>query len=115
MNLGTSLGMNLWHSILLLAVIWALTFAMRAAPFVLRKWLADNDIVRDIGALLPVGVMVVLTAYTVRGTSFAGYDWVAPFVGILVTVLLHLWRSNVLLSLVGGVASYSVLYFMLGA
>lgn len=107
--------MNLWHSILIMLVIWALTFSMRAAPLVLRRWLDDNEIVRNIGTLLPVGVMVILTAYTVRDTSFAGYDWVAPLVGIVVTVLLHLWRSNVLLSLVGGILSYSILYFTLGA
>ncbi|MDJ1371234.1 branched-chain amino acid transporter permease [Gulosibacter molinativorax] len=105
--------MNVWHSVLLLVVIWAITFALRAAPLVLRRWLSDNELVRDIGALLPVGVMVILTAYTVRDMSFAGTEWVAPVVGILVTVLLHLWRSNVLVSLVGGVASYSVVYFAL--
>lgn len=80
----------------------------------MRRWLRDNETVRDIGALLPVGVMVILTAYTVRDMSFSAYDWVAPVVGILVTVLLHLWRSNVLVSLVGGIASYSVIFFTLG-
>lgn len=107
--------MNIWHSVLLLIVIWALTFAMRAAPLVMRRWLRDNELVRDIGALLPVGVMVILTLYTIRDASFAGADWVAPFVGIAVTVLLHLWRSNVLISLVGGIASYSILYFTFAA
>ncbi|MGO1545520.1 MAG: branched-chain amino acid transporter permease [Gulosibacter sp.] len=106
--------MNVWHSVLLLVVIWAITFALRAAPLVARRWLRDNELVRDIGALLPVGVMVILTVYTIRDTSYAGYDWVAPFVGVVVTVVLHLWRGNVLLSLVGGVASYSILYFTLG-
>lgn len=105
--------MNPWHSILLLLVIWALTFAMRGAPLVLRRWLRDNEIVRDIGALLPVGVMVILSLYTLRDVSFATEAWLAPFVGVLVTVLLHLWRGNVLISLVGGIASYAVVHFAL--
>ncbi|SJM68184.1 branched-chain amino acid transporter permease [Gulosibacter sp. 10] len=104
--------MNPWHSVALLAVIWAITFALRAAPLVARRWLRDNEFVRDLGALLPVGVMAVLVLYTVRDVVWVDLQWIAPAVGILVTVALHLWRANVFLSLVGGVGVYSAVLLL---
>lgn len=101
--------MNPWHTAALLAVIWAVTFALRAAPFAASRWLRENDFVRDLGLLLPVGVMAVLVVGMLQDTPWSGWGWVPSIAGVGVTAALHFWRDSVLLSLVGGIAAYGVL------
>lgn len=101
--------MNPWHTAALLAVIWAVTFALRAAPFAASRWLRENDFVRDLGLLLPVGVTAVLVVGMLQDTPWEGWGWVPSIAGVAVTAALHLWRDSVLLSLVGGIAAYGVL------
>lgn len=101
--------MNPWHTAALLLVIWAVTFALRAAPFAASRWLRDNEFIRDLGLLLPVGVMAVLVVGMLQDTPWAGWAWVPSIAGVVVTAALHFWRDNVLLSLVGGIASYGLL------
>lgn len=100
--------MNAQHSALLLAVIVAVTFMLRAAPFLFGRWLRDNELVRDLGVVLPLGVMTILAISTLRDLEWVDARWLPSLLGVAVTAALHLWRSNVLLSLVGGVAAYAV-------
>ena len=102
------------HSLLIVLVAAAVTFALRAAPFLAGKWLRENALVRDLSLLLPIGVMTVLVVYSVRGIEWIDWRWAPPLVGIAVTAGLHLWRSNVLLSLVGGVAAYWAMLALVG-
>lgn len=101
--------MNPWHTAALLLVIWAVTFALRAAPFAASRWLRDNEFIRNLGLLLPVGVMAVLVVGMLRDTPWEAWAWVPSIAGVAVTAALHFWRDNVLLSLVGGIASYGLL------
>jgi branched-subunit amino acid transport protein AzlD len=101
--------MSPWHTAALLAVIWAVTFALRAAPFAASRWLRDNDFVRDLGLLLPVGVMAVLVVGMLQDTPWDGWGWVPSIGGVVATAVLHFWRDSVLLSLVGGIATYGIL------
>lgn len=105
--------MNLTHSIAIIAVMAVITFALRALPFAFGKWLREQPVVRELSLLLPIGVMTVLVVYSLRDTSFAGTDWVAPTVGVVVTAGLHLWRWNILLSLVGGIGAYGITLLIL--
>ncbi|NLT25608.1 MAG: branched-chain amino acid ABC transporter [Microbacteriaceae bacterium] len=102
------------HSLLIIVVAAAVTFGLRAAPFLGGKWLRENALVRDLSLLLPIGVMTVLVVYSVRGIEWAGWAWAPPLVGIAATAALHLWRWNVLLSLVGGVAVYWGMLVLVG-
>lgn len=91
------------------------TFALRAVPFLVVERLRESRIVGWLGARMPVGIMVILVVYTLRDTSFA----VAPHgvpeaVALAVTVGLHLWRRNALLSIVGGTLLYATLLALLG-
>ncbi|RRJ86962.1 branched-chain amino acid ABC transporter [Gulosibacter macacae] len=106
--------MNVWHSLAIIGVSALVTFFLRATPFMAGKWLREQPLVRDLSLLLPIGVMTVLVLYSVRDISWAGWAWVPPVLGIAVTAGLHLWRWNVLLSLVGGIAAYALALWVLG-
>lgn len=105
--------MNLTHSIAIIAVMAVITFGLRALPFAFGRWLREQPVVRELSLLLPIGVMTVLVVYSLRDTSFAGTNWVAPAVGVVVTAGLHLWRWNILLSLIGGVGTYGITLLIL--
>lgn len=54
---------------------------------------------------MPVGVMVILAVYTLRTFNQNVPDQAWPtMLALAVTVVLHLWRRNILLSIVGGTA-----------
>jgi len=86
------------------------TFALRAAPFLVVERLRGSRIVGWLGAKMPVGIMVILVVYTLRGTTFAAAPHGIPeAIALAVTVGLHVWRRNALLSIVAGTLTYAAL------
>ncbi|QCQ92928.1 branched-chain amino acid transporter permease [Rhodococcus sp. SGAir0479] len=92
-----------------LAVIMAVTFALRAVPFAVIAPLRSSALVHYLGAHMPVGIMLVLAIYTLRDVSLAPASSAPAGVALAVTVGLHLWRSHALLSIVGGTVAFMVL------
>ena len=93
-----------------LGVFLAVTFTLRAAPFLVVERLRESRAVAWLGARMPVGIMVILVIYTLRepaGTTAP--RGIVEAVALAVTVGLHLWRRNALLSIVGGTAVYAAL------
>lgn len=81
----------------------AVTFVLRAAPFALVARLRESRLLPWLGARMPVGIMVILAVYTVHDTDFGDCAQLSPLlVGLAVTVGLHLWRHNPVLSIVAG-------------
>ena len=55
-------------------------------------------------------IIAMLIVYCLRGVSFAAPGgWVPQLVSVAAVVILHLWRSNTLLSIFGGTILYMVL------
>ena len=87
-------------------VVAVITYICRAAPFVLLRRKQDAPLLTFLPRAMPLGVMVVLIAYTVGEVGPAPSSWLPPLVGIGTTAGLHLWRGSMALSLVGGTAAY---------
>lgn len=88
----------------------AVTWALRALPFVLLAPLRDSKLLPYLAERIPVGVMVILTVYTLRHVDIIDMPSVIPaVVGVLVTAVLHLWKANMLLSIAAGTASFALL------
>jgi branched-subunit amino acid transport protein AzlD len=95
---------------LLVGVSAAVTWALRALPFAVLAPMRGSAVVRYLGVHMPVGVMVMLTIYTLRAAPQSGglaVGWLA--VGVVVTAGLHLWRGQALLSILVGTATYVTL------
>lgn len=83
----------------------AVTWTLRAAPFLLLGRLEHSELLTYLGQRMPVGILIILTAYTMRDTSFSRLDSAAPMMcGLVVTVGLHLWKRNPTLSIFAGTA-----------
>lgn len=83
----------------------------RFTPFLLfpeRK--TPPEVVSYLGRVLPPAMMGLLVVYCLKGVSFSASPHGLPeLIAIAVIVLLHRWRSNVLLSIAGGTIVYMVL------
>ena len=70
---------------------------------------SHRPLMQFLSRTMPLGVMVVLVAYTLGDLS-ADLGRSAALVGaVAITTGLHLWRGNVALSLIVGTASYALL------
>ena len=105
--------MNL-HSILIVAVVAAVTIALRFLPFFIfggkRK---TPEIILYLGKVLPYAIMGMLVIYCLRsittGSIGAG---AAQIIACTAVAVLHLWKRNTLISIIGGTVIYMVLVQM---
>ena len=72
------------------AVVAAITFACRIAPFALLRGRRNSPLLGFLSAAMPLGVMIVLVAYTLDGVSTDPATWAPAAAGIASTAALHL-------------------------
>jgi branched-subunit amino acid transport protein AzlD len=85
----------------------AVSFALRALPFVAAQWLNKHPLVHRLGEFLPLAIMTLLLVHSAVGN--AADDPAAPWpelLAVALVVLLQWWRRNALLSIVLGVCAY---------
>lgn len=102
---GVTLGMV--ASVLIPVAV--VTVLLRSLPFPLLKFLRGNQFIGLLGRMMPVGVMVVLVVYTLFGQVSAPGGILASMIGVAVTLLLHMWRKDSGLSILGGTLTYMAL------
>lgn len=88
-----------------LAIAVSITVALRAAPFIARSGVKDSPLLADLGRWMPLGAVTILAVYCLSLIDVAGPGHGAgPLAGVAVTAGVHLWRRNVVLSIVAGTA-----------
>ena len=105
--------MNL-HSILIVAVVALVTIALRFLPFFIfggkRK---TPEIILYLGKVLPYAIMGMLVIYCLRSVTTGSMgNSIAQLLACGVVVVLHLWKRNTLISIIGGTIAYMVLVQM---
>ena len=91
------------------AVSAAVTWGLRALPCTALAPLRASA-AGYLSARMPLGVMVILLAYTLRKLPLADPVRALPdILALAITLGLHLWRRNAVLSILGGTASYVAL------
>lgn len=66
--------------------------------------------IQFLGRHLPLAVFALLIVYCLRHVSIIdGNHGLPEFLGIAVTVMLHLWKRQMLVSIAGGTIAYMVL------
>ncbi|MCX4835475.1 AzlD domain-containing protein [Streptomyces sp. NBC_01016] len=97
------------YAIAAVLVTAAVTWALRALPFAALAPLRESATVQYLSRRMPAGVMVILVVYCLRDLPVTEVGAVAPLAALAVTVGLHLWRRNALLSILGGTVVHVVL------
>lgn len=99
------------YSLLIVAVVALVTALLRFLPFFvfggrrpIPKW------VQYLGSVLPYAIMAMLVVYCLKDVSFAVFaGWLPSAISVAVVVVLHIWKRNTLLSIIGGTVCYMVL------
>lgn len=97
------------HAFLLIAVVSLVTMGIRFLPFaVFRK--KTPKLVLYMGKVLPFAIMGMLVVYSLKHVSLLkGNHGIPEFIGVILVVILHKWKHNTLLSIVGGTLAYMLL------
>ncbi|MFH8573723.1 branched-chain amino acid transporter permease [Streptomyces sp. NPDC017993] len=97
------------YAIAAVLVAAAVTWALRALPFAALTSLRASSTVQYLSTRMPAGVMVILLAYCLRDLPLTHARSLAPLAALAVTVGLHMWRRNALLSILGGTTAHVIL------
>lgn len=85
------------------------TILVRALPFLIFQKETPRYILY-LGNALPPAIFAMLVVYCLKGVSIvSGTHGIPEAIGIAVTVLLHLWKKQTLLSIAGGTLCYMFL------
>ena len=79
-----------------------------------RRGGGRGPLVGLLSSAMPLGVVIVLVAYTLDGVGPAPATWLPALAGIGTTAGLHLWRRSIGLSLIGGTGIYVIVSLLLG-
>ncbi len=87
-----------------------ITFLLRLLPFGLKKALAGSELLDALSHWIPLGAVALLAIYAVAKINYSSFATAAPYLaGLVVTVAVHLWRKNMVLSMVAGTVTCVVL------
>ena len=101
--------MDKLHSLALILIMAALTAALRFLPFVMFSKGTPKTIVY-LGNLLPNAIMAMLVVYCLKNVSFtASSHGIPEALAVFLVAVLHKWKHNMLLSILGGSAAYMLL------
>lgn len=100
--------MTLAEQIITIALCAFATMLTRFLPFIIfsekRKTPA---IIQYLGEKLPAAIFGMLVVYCLRNVNIMqGNHGIPEAFSIIVTIILHLWRKQLLLSIAGGTATY---------
>ncbi len=103
--------MTITQQIITIGLCIAGTMLMRFLPFILfnenRKTPA---FINYIGKVLPAAVFGMLVVYCLRNVNILhGSHGLPELIAIIITICLHLWKRQMLLSIAGGTVSYMLL------
>lgn len=98
-----------------IAVMAGITLFLRVLPFAVFGKRKTPAFIEFLGKFLPYAIMGMLVVYCLKGVSFGSAPFGIPEgIAVALVVLLHVWKRNTLLSIVGGTAGYMLLLQMVG-
>lgn len=103
--------MTEFHAIVIIAVVSAVTLALRFLPFLIfRENRKTPAIIEYLGKVLPCAIMGMLVVYCLKDVTLSSaVGWLPQFIGCAVVAGLHIWKRNTLLSIGVGTVCYMLL------
>lgn len=99
------------QSLIVILVIAITTFLTRVIPFIL--FLASRktpEYINYLGKVLPFAIIGMLIVYCLKSTGVNAYPYGLPeIISVTAVIVIHLWKSNSLLSIGSGTLIYMLL------
>lgn len=97
------------HSLLIILVAAAVTFLIRALPFILFRGSTPASVVY-LSNVLHYAIMGMLVVYCLKSTPVLESPHGLPeMISVTLIIVLHKWKHNTLLSIVSGTVVYMLL------
>ena len=98
---------DLGYLLLVILVMMGATLLTRATPFLLLQHKSDHPLLLFLGRYTPPAIMTILVVYSLGGVRFSEPPFGLPELGAtLLTIGIHLWLRQALLSIFSGTAFY---------
>ena len=103
--------MTVIQQIITVAVVVAGTMLTRFLPFLLfPAGRSTPKYIQYLGRVLPYAVFGLLIIYCLKNVSiFTGSRGLPELIAIVLVIILHLWKRQMLLSIAGGTVCYMLL------
>ncbi|MDX8044972.1 branched-chain amino acid transporter permease [Gracilibacillus sp. S3-1-1] len=103
--------MTLTQQIITIAMVVLGTMITRFLPFIVFPSNKPTPkYVQYLGKVLPAAVIGLLVVYCLKDVNIlAGNHGIPELAGVIVVVLLHVWKKSMLLSIAGGTIFYMLL------
>lgn len=102
--------MTLTQQIITIALMGIAVMTTRFLPFALFQGRKTPRYVQYLGTVLPAAVFGLLVVYCLKNVDIADSPHGLPeLIGIVVTIALHVWRRQMMLSIAGGTVVYMIL------
>lgn len=98
------------YAALTIAVAALVTMGLRFLPFLIFNKKETPAYIVWLGNVLPYAIMGMLVVFCLKDVQiFSGSHGIPELIASISVVLLHLWKRNSLISIVGGTAIYMLL------
>lgn len=94
--------MSTAQAIITIAAVVLGTMVTRFTPFIIFRGRELPRYIKYIGQVLPYSIMGMLIIYASKGYITTAGDRLPFLISLAVTIVLHLWRKNMLLSIACG-------------
>lgn len=103
--------MTIPQQIITIAMCVLGTMLTRFLPFIIFKSNKPTPkYIQYLGRALPCAIFGMLVIYCLKDVSvLSGSHGIPELIGIVITIVLHLWKKNMLVSIAGGATSYILL------
>lgn len=103
--------MTIGEQIITIAILAVVTFMTRALPFLIfSRDKKTPKYIQYLGSVLPLAVFGMLVVYCLKDVEWMqGVHGIPEVLGILATVLIHVWRRQLFLSIATGTIVYMIL------
>lgn len=102
--------MTLTQQILTIGTMVVATASTRFLPFLIFRSRKTPSYIHYLSNVLPPAVFGMLVVYCLKDVHFLSAPFGLPeIIGIVTTIVLHVWKRQMLLSIGGGTAVYMVL------
>lgn len=97
-----------WWAVAIMALV---TAGLRFCPFLIWGGSGKTPkLIERLGKVLPCAIMGMLVVYCLKDTGFASLGAFLPqLIACALVAVLHIWKRNTLLSILGGTLCYMLL------
>lgn len=107
--------MTVTQQFLTIAIVVMGTMLTRFLPFLIFG--SDKpapEYIQSLGRILPSATLGMLVVYCFKDVSFiSGTHGLPEMISLLFIVILHFWKKNMFLSIIGGTVCYMCLFYFL--